>query len=246
MLITSLDNKKIKLYASLHDSKQRNNNKLFLVEGMHLVYEAYKCGLLEDILLLDGDCLEFSYSKEITYVTYDILKKVSSLTNPSNVIGVVKFMDKKIDSGNILILDNIQDPGNLGTIIRSACAFNIKNIILSTNSVDLYNDKVLRATQGMFFNTNVLYGDLVSIIKDLKKNGYTILGTDVKSGVDVRDINYSNYALVMGNEGHGVSTEVKSLCDKNLYISMNKNCESLNVGVATSILMYELNRGHYE
>ena len=181
------------------------------------------------------------------FVTSNILKKLSALTNPSKVIGVCKINENKEIRGNhLLILDNIGDPGNIGTIIRSSNAFNVDTIILSTNSVDIYNDKVLRSTQGMLFKMNIVYYDLVTLIPKLKEMGYDILGTDVNNGVDVRNIKTNKYALIMGNEGHGVSENIKALCDKNLYISMNKNCESLNVAVATSILLYELNRSNHE
>lgn len=247
MLITSVDNSRIKKYVSLKNRKERNNEKLFLVEGMHLCIEASKAGILEDVLLLKDNKLEFNYDKEITYVTENVLKKISNLTNYPNVIGVCKLIDNKEIKGNrLLILDDISDPGNLGTIIRSANAFNIDTIIMSLNSVDIYNDKVLRASQGMIFKMNIVYDDLVGIINKLKKEDYLILGTDVIDGKDVRSIKCNKFALIMGNEGKGVSKEVKSLCDKNLYIKMNKNCESLNVGVATSILLYELNRSNYE
>lgn len=247
MLITSLENKKIKKYNELKNVKNRYQEKMFLVEGMHLCIEAYKNNLLVDILLLDGEELEFSYDKEITYVTENILKKLSSLTTYSKVIGVCKMIsNEKIDGNHILLLDNISDPGNIGTIIRSSKAFNVDTIILSPNSVDIYNDKVLRSTQGMLFNMNILYDELENVIPKLKEKSYIILGTDVNNGVDVRSIKPSKYALVMGNEGYGVRKEIKAMCDKNLYIKMNKDCESLNVGVATSILLYELERGRYE
>ena len=246
MLITSIDNKKIKKYSLLKTSKGRREEGLFLIEGMHLCYEAFKNNLLVDILVLENTDISFNYG-EITYVTENVLKKLSSLSTPSTVIGICKTLDNKEIVGNrILILDDIQDPGNLGTIIRSSQAFDVDTIILSTNSVDIYNEKVIRSTQGMIFNMNIIYGNLLDIIPTLHDNGYLILGTDVNDGMDVRDVNTSKYALIMGNEGNGVHEEIKSLCDKNLYINMNSNCESLNVAVATSILLYELNRGSYE
>ena len=247
MLITSVDNKMIKKYASLKTSKGRKEEGLFLVEGAHMCYEANKSGLLARLIVLENTEISFSYSGEITYVTPNVLKKVSSLSNPTNVIGVCKIIDNKEIIGNhILILDDIQDPGNIGTIIRSSKAFNVDTIILSTNSVDIYNDKVLRSTQGMIFNMNIVYGDLMEIIPSLRDNGYNILGTNVNNGEDARNIKDSKYALIMGNEGNGVSEEIQSLCDKNLYIKMNSECESLNVAVATSILLYELDRSNYE
>ncbi len=247
MVITSVDNKKIKKYVLLKDSKERKKEKLFLVEGMHLCMEANKYGLLDDLLLLNGSQLEFSYDKEITYVTENVMKKISNLTNYPNVIGVCKMVNNSSIQGNrLLLLDNIADPGNLGTIIRSASAFNIDTIILSTNSVDIYNDKVIRSTQGMIFKMNIVYKKLEDVISNLHEHGYLILGTNVNDGVDVRNIKTSKYALIMGNEGHGVRKEIQDMCDKNLNIKMNENCESLNVAVATSILLYELDRGFYE
>ena len=241
MLITSLDNKKIKKYLKLKNKKCRDFEKLFLIEGNHLVEEAIKSNLLVDLLVLEGE--EFNYSKEITYVSLNIMKKLSNMESIPSVIGVVKFLEpKEITSDKILILDDIQDPGNLGTIIRSSLAFNVSDIILSLNSVDLYNDKVIRSTQGMLFKVNIIRSDLKDIILNLKKDGYTILGTDVNDGVDVKELDISRFALIMGNEGQGVSPEIKKMCDKNLYIKMNNQVESLNVGVATSILLYELNR----
>lgn len=247
MLITSVDNKKIKRYLSLKTGKGRYNEGLFLVEGMHLCYEAFKNNLLVDLLVLVGNNASFNYDGEITYISDNVMKKLSSLTTPTNVIGVCKIEENKEIIGNrILLLDEIADPGNIGTIIRSSKAFNVDTIILSTNSVDIYNEKVIRSTQGMLFNMNILYTDLEEVIPKLRDNGYMILGTDVNNGIDVRDISVIKYALVMGNEGRGVSENIKSMCDKNLYIKMNDACESLNVAVATSILLYELDRGFHE
>lgn len=247
MLITSVDNKKIKRYLSLKDIKGRKKERLFLVEGMHMCYEAFKNNLLIDLIVLENTDISFNYEREITYVTENIMKRLSNLSTPNNIIGVCKMIDNNEIIGNhILILDEIQDPGNIGTIIRSSKAFNVDTIILSTNSVDIYNDKVLRSTQGMVFNMNIIYADLLEVIPKLQENGYVILGTDVNDGVDVRGVNPNKYALVMGNEGRGVREKIKNICDKNLYIKMNSECESLNVGVATSILLYELNRGYHE
>lgn len=247
MLITSVDNKKIKKYVSLKNSKDRKKEGLFLIEGVHMCYEAFKNNLLVDLLVLENNEISFNYQGEITYITSNVMKKLSTLSNPNTVIGICKIIEsKEIVGEHILILDDVSDPGNIGTIIRSANAFNIDTIILSNNSIDIYNDKVLRSTQGMIFTTNIIYGDLFEIIPKLRDNGYVILGTNVSDGCDVRSIKVSKYALVMGNEGKGVHKEIQEMCDKNLYIKMNSSCESLNVAVATSILLYELDRSSYE
>ena len=240
MLITSLENKKIKFINSLKNSKKRRELGFFIVEGMHLVHEAYKNNKLEEIILLEGSELEFSCPIEPTFVTFEVMKKITSLNTPSSVIGICKINNENTIKGNhILILDGVQDPGNLGTIIRSCSAFDVDTLILSNDTVDIYNEKVIRSTQGMIFQLNFIVGDLKEIINSLKKDNYKILGTDVLNGVSVRNYKVDKYALIMGNEGNGVSEEIKKLCEQNIHIKMNPLCESLNVGVATSIILYE-------
>ena len=173
------------------------------------------------------------------------MKYLSELNTPNEIMGICYKKKEENISGNILILDNIQDPGNLGTIIRSSLAFNVDTIVTSLDTVDLYNPKVLRSTQGMIFHLNIVNMDLTEAITKLKKEEYPIYGTKVEYGSDVSPLpkkDRRKYALVMGNEGNGISSEVSALCDKFLYIDMNDKVESLNVAVATSILLYELNK----
>ncbi len=241
MLITSLENNKIKKYLKLKQKKYRDNFGLFLIEGEHLVEEAFKSNCLFDLLVLE----EYDYKIDFLYtnVSINIMKKLSNMDSYPKVVGICKINEESIIKGDkVLLLDDISDPGNLGTIIRSSVAFNVTDIVLSRNTVDLYNDKVIRSTEGMLFNINIVKKDLLEVINELKEKKYLILGTNVRDGVDVRDIKTSKYALIMGNEGRGVKKEIQDMCDKNIYIKMNNKCESLNVGVATSIILYELNR----
>ncbi len=244
MLITSLDNDRIKSYIKLKDRKYRKKTKTFIVEGMHLVLEAYKSGNLIELILEKDEVLPIDVPT--IYVTNEIINKISSLDNPSKVMGLCKMNDNKEVTGNkILLLDGVQDPGNLGTIIRSSLAFNVDTIVTSLDTVDLYNPKVLRSTQGMIFHLNIVNMDLTEAITKLKKEEYPIYGTKVEYGSGVSTLpkkDRRKYALVMGNEGNGISSEVSALCDKFLYIDMNDKVESLNVAVATSILLYELNK----
>ncbi|MBQ1496489.1 MAG: RNA methyltransferase [Bacilli bacterium] len=240
-MIESVDNSKIKELRKLKDKKYRDSEKLFLVEGEHLVLEAYKANVLKKIVLCNYD---MDLDVEKIEVSQKVMATLSELPSKVSVIGVCEIKSNELDlNSNILILDGVQDPGNLGTIIRSSVAFNFKNIILSNNSVDLYNIKVLRASQGMNFHLNIVRCELTNKIKELKDNGYTIYGTDVINGIDVKSVkNDKKYAIIMGNEGNGISKEVKELVDKNVYIKMNDKCESLNVGVSASIILYELNK----
>lgn len=238
MVITSVNNSKIKEIKKLKNSKYSKEQKLFLIEGEHLVKEAFKLNLLKLTISLD----DVSYNVPNLIVNKSVLESLSSINSTPNIIGVCKYIDENKPLGNrILILDNIQDPGNLGTIIRSSVAFNFTSVVLSLDTVSKYNNKVIRSTQGMLFNTNVISCDIKELIKKLKDEDYMIYATDVVGGVNVKDIKKpSKFAIVMGNEGSGVSSDIKALADCNLYIKMNKDCESLNVAVASSILMYEM------
>lgn len=142
------------------------------------------------------------------------------------------------------MVDDVQDPGNLGTIIRSAVAFNIDTVILSKNTVDLYNPKLLGQHKECF-SYKCYQKDLLEVMKYLDDIDVPVYGTLVEHGEDVRTLNEKDkkkFALIVGNEGNGVHKEISDKCDKNLYIKMNSDVESLNVGVATSILLYELGR----
>lgn len=239
-VITSLNNEHVKEINKLKEKKYRDLTGSFLIEGEHLVYEAIKGNLVKELIILDGEDF-YSDSVPITFVSREVMKKLSSMESYPNVIGVCYKKKEKDINGNVLILDDIQDPGNLGTIIRSAVAFNIDTIVLSPMTVDLYNAKVIRSTQGMLFHINIIVRDLEVIINKLKEDNYRIYGTKVDGGCDVRNIeNISKYALIIGNEGRGMSGEVSRLCDEHLYIKMNDMVESLNAAVATSILLYEL------
>ena len=240
MLYSSKDNKKIKYIKKLNDKKYRDEFNEFIIEGEHLVQEAYKCGLLKEIVLLEG----FSIDINVSYieVTDSIMKYISNLDTPCNILGICKKKNDKLTGNRLLLLDDIQDPGNMGTIIRSCVAFNMDTIVLNKGCVDIYNPKVLRATQGMIFNVNIITEDLYEFIKNIKGE-YKILGTDVNNGKSLKDIEkVEKFAIIMGNEGKGVKSNLLDLCDEYIHINMNENCESLNVAVATSIILYELNR----
>ena len=238
MLITSVNNDKIKELVKLKDKKYRDKVNSFFIEGIDLCNIAYEKGLLREIYILDGANNIYD-GVPYTYVSHDVMKKISDLGSVSDYYGVCS---KKVeeDIGNrILILDDIQDPGNLGTIIRSAVAFNFDTIVVSYGTVDLYNPKVVRSTKGMLFNVNILVRDIVSFIKEL--DNYTIYGSDVIDGVNIKDeIMSSKLAIVIGNEGKGISDRVRECCNRFIYIGMNNDCESLNAGVAASIIMYEV------
>ena len=233
MKITSIHNDNVKYWVSLKNKKIRDKERKFIVEGDHLIEEARKNNLIEYIISCVDENADF-------YVTKEIMEKISDQKSISYNAAVVKFIPEDSVNGNVIILDNLQDPGNLGTIIRSSVAFNIDTIIISDTSVDLYNPKVVRSTEGMIFNLNIIRRNLEGIIPVLKNLGYKIVGTDVNEGIDVRNISKENVAIIIGNEGNGMSENVKEMCDEFINIKINKSCESLNAGVAASIIMYEV------
>ena len=241
MIYTSLENAKVKDLKKLRSKKYRDRENLFLVEGEHLVLEAYKAGALKTLIIEDG--VDFAMEIDTMVVSHQVLAYLSELDTPQPVMGVCTKLSTKEIKGNVIVLDNIQDPGNLGTIIRSAVAFHIDTLLLSKDTVDPYNEKVVRASQGLLFHTNILIGELKESLEKLKEKGYCILGTKVTNGKDIKRVEKkSSFAIIMGNEGKGMSAELEPYCDDFVYIFMNEKCESLNVGVAASILMYELDK----
>lgn len=238
MIYTSINTPKIKELSKLKIKKQRDKLGLFLVEGAHLVKEAYESGYLKELLLLENS--EFKLDVLTNYVTENVLKYLTDVETPAGIIGVCEIKQMNLHGNKLLLLDGIQDPGNLGTIIRSSVAFNVDTIIINDKCADPYSNKVVRASQGMLFKTNIVKEDLNKFIKEIKGK-IPIYGTKVTNGKNVKNLEkISKFAIIMGNEGQGVSQELLDLCDEYLYIPMNKKCESLNVGVATSIILYEL------
>lgn len=237
-MINSVSNEKIKKYSKLLQKKYRDESNLYLVSTDHLVREAIKERNVVDIFLLEN---KENYYGNVTIVTETVMRKLTNLKTLPNIVAVVKKKEERAINGNVILLDGVQDPGNVGTIIRSAVAFNVDTIVFGNGTVDVYNEKVLRASEGMVNNINIIKKDLVDVILELKVNGYEIIGTKVDGGTDIKNIKSKKFALLVGNEGNGVSKELLDLCDVFAYIKMNDSCESLNVGVATSIIIHELN-----
>lgn len=236
-MYSSTNNDFIKSIKKLNEKKYRDNTNTFLVEGEHLVHEAIKNNLVKYVIVRDN--YDFNYDNKII-VTDKVLKYISNLNTPSGIMAVCNKPESSELGSRIIVLDNIQDPGNLGTIIRSSVAFNFDTIVISNDSVDVYNSKVIRATQGMLFNVNTIVTDIKEFLTSIKDD-YKIIGTDVTNGKSVSDFkNLKKFAIIVGNEGQGISLDTKKLCSDFVYIPMNQDCESLNVGVAASIIMYEL------
>ena len=248
--ITSTSNETIKYFISLNDKKTRMNAKRFIVEGYHLVNEASKTNLLEAIISTDEKELKKINNVKRYLVNDAIINKIATTKNPQNILGIVKMLDHNItnlvpiikeNKTKLIMLDDVNDPGNLGTIIRTAAGLGYDGIIMSPNTVDLYNEKVIRSTQGVMFKIPIIKANLQEVIKLLKKEKVFCIGTALTKAEDVKHITKKDkFAICLGNEAKGISKEVLDNMDENVKIAMNNDVESLNVSIAAGIIMYEM------
>ena len=242
MLITSKDNNRVKEIRKLLNKKYSMEKGLFVIEGENLVSEAIKNNLLCELFVLEGFGCEYDF--KFDYVTMDVMKSISDLKSTPRLLGVCKFNNNKNIGKKIVILDNIQDPGNAGTIIRNSVAFDIDTIIFSNDSVSPFNEKVLRSTGGMIFNINIIVSDIENIIKEIKNRNIKLIGTSLHTNNSLENVEVlDSYAVIFGNEGNGVRDNILNLCDELVKINMKPSCESLNVGVSSGIVLYYLYRG---
>ena len=238
-MIESLENKNIKNIKKLRDKKYRDKENKFVVEIPNVIKEALNNNLLIELYVKENTSFDIDFP--VTYIKESIFNKIKTI-GTTNVIGIIKKEENdKLIGTKYILLDSIWDPGNLGTIIISALAFNIDTLVLGDNCVDLYNDKVIRATEGAIFKQKIIKMNLEECINKLKTKNINIYTTNVNNGINVEEIEKDNFAIIMGNEGRGVDPKINALVDNAIYIKTN-NVESLNVGVATSIIMYELNK----
>lgn len=241
--INSLTNPKIIELCNLQKKQERFLRQLFLVEGHHLIAEAQQHGYLEYILTTStNDFVKYQTTGYL--VNSKIINKLSTTVNSQEIIGVCKMLETTncLDKyQKIVILDNINDPGNLGTIIRTCAALGVEAIIMSLETVDIYNDKVIRATQGALFKIPLIKMSLEEAIKELQKQEIMILATSLEAKKELADLSvYENFAIIFGNEANGIRKEILTLADETFILPMQNGVESLNVGVACGIIVYNL------
>lgn len=237
--ITSKQNSKIKYCLKLHQQSFRSKEEKFLVEGEHLLEMALQNNaVLEVYFTKKRDDLPEKVQK--SFVTEEILKKIAFSKNPQGVVAVCKMQEEKpISSDKVLLLDDISDPGNLGTIFRTALAFGYKDILLTKNCCSPYNEKAIQASQGAIFLVSL--HDKFDLSK-LQNDGYQIVSTEIKGSVDLDSFKPNQkHILVLGNESNGVSKEILSISDARVRIEI-KEIESLNVGVAAGIVMHDFSK----
>jgi TrmH family RNA methyltransferase len=254
MLITSKDNEFIKHLKKLKDKKYREESGEFIIEGTKMIEEAInENAKIKHIIVCDDCKTQSSFSKEFlyeiakyncVYVTEKIFATITDVMNPQGILAVIDKASKNeeidYDANLFLILDNIQDPGNMGTILRTADSINLKQIIVKKGTADCFNPKVVRSTMGAIFRVKVLeFENLEKVIKDLKKKKIKVYATDLATDKSVYDVEYKKAAIVIGNEANGVSKEVLELADQKIKIPMLGKTESLNAAVATGVILYE-------
>lgn len=255
MTITSKDNETIKHIKKLKEKKYRDEYKEFIVEGLKMIEEAlFEKVKIKSIIICD-DCknqgtipsnLMYEIAKlNCIYVSEKVFVSITDVVNPQGIMAILEKPENNEEQinykeNNFLILDNIQDPGNMGTILRTADSLNLKQIIVSKGSADIYNPKVVRSTMGAIFRVKVVeVEDLTKTIKEMKKHKIKVYATDLETDKSIYSVDYTKTAIIIGNEANGVSEKVLNEATDKIKIPMIGKTESLNAAVATSIILYE-------
>jgi len=251
MVITSKDNEIVKHIRKLREKKEREEAGEFIVEGIKMLEEAVREKARIKMIVVSEELNQnpipqdvlYKVAKEkLIYVSESVFKTLTDVNSPQGILAIIeKNQTKEIDFSQdlFLILDNIQDPGNMGTILRTADSVNLKQVIVPKGNADCYNPKVVRSTMGAIFRVSVIeVEDLSKSIKEMKKHKIQILVTALETKDSIYDVDYKRSAIVIGNEGNGVSKEVLELADKKIKIPMPGKTESLNAAVATGIILY--------
>lgn len=252
--ISSKDNEFIKHIKKLKDKKYRDQSNEYVIEGIKLVEEAInENAKIKQIVI----CEECTKTQEISkklmyeiasfdciYVTENVFNNITEVKNPQGILAVIerKNTENEINYNEdiIVALDGIQDPGNLGTILRTVDSIGLKQILVSKETADVYNSKVVRSTMGAIFRVKVIEcEDLEKTLKQIKKHKYEIVVTSLRTNESIYDIEYNKKVIVIGNEANGVSKEIQEMADKKVKIPMLGKTESLNASVATGIVLYE-------
>lgn len=256
-VISSKDNEIIKNIRKLKEKKYRDLENSYIIEGIKLIKEAIvekakikqivMCENYTDNEEIDKETLYEIAKYNLIYVTEKVFNLITDVKTPQGIIAVIEKNNIKntinqIDYSQdiIIALDDIQDPGNLGTILRTVDSANLNQIILSKNSADPYNPKVVRSTMGAIFRINIIeVEDLQETLKEIKKNKFKVMVTALDADNSIYNVDYNKKVIIIGNEANGVSKEIQAMADEKVKIPMLGKTESLNASVATGIMIYE-------
>ncbi len=248
-ILTSSQNDRVKAWRKLSQKKHRDAEKAYWIEGVHLLEEALQSGAdIKEIIAVEGSDLQLAWTKfPVTVVSDSVFKSISQTPSPQGIAAVVGFgeLDYTPQQGHLLLLDAVQDPGNLGTMIRTADAAGFSAVVLGKGCADLYNDKTIRATQGSLYHLPIYKADLAALLPELKAEGYYTWVTDLTESTYFHECEVpQKVALIMGNEGQGVSEALIHAADQAVKIPILGQAESLNVGIAAAVLVYHIALAH--
>ena len=241
-IITSKANSVVKNAKKLHQKKYRKS--AYLIEGWHLFEEAVQAGVtIEKIFALESYKEQLAAFSQTVWVSEEILLDLADTQTPQGIVAVIQKEEvglPDLHQGKFLFLEDVQDPGNVGTMIRTADAAGFTGVIVSDKSADIYSLKTLRSMQGSHFHLPIYRMSLASFVEEAKKSNLPILATTLsRESKDYRELSsLENFVLVMGNEGQGISSVVAESADQLVHIGMKGRAESLNVAVAAGILMF--------
>ena len=243
--ITSLRNPKVAAWKALKDRKGRRESGCFLVEGRKMVEEALASAFdVETVLVQEGMELPDGLTMPVYELPAHVLAAVCDTKTPQGIAAVVRMKEQSALGKHIVVLDGVQDPGNVGTIIRTADAAGLDGVLLSNQCADVFSPKVLRATMGSIFRMNLrTTDDLPGELTKLREKGYSILSSQLDgTPFYEREKVAEQFALIIGNEGNGVSEQVQQTATHRVRLPMRGGAESLNAAIAAAIMMYELMR----
>ncbi len=252
--ITSKDNELIKHIRKLKDKKYRDESNEYVVEGVKLVEEAVKENAkIKQIIVCEDTTRTYEIPTHIMLeiaryecisVSNKIFNIITQVTNPQGIMAIIEknAQDAQIDYTQdiIVVLDDVQDPGNLGTILRTVDSIGLNQIIVSKGTADAFNSKVVRSTMGAIFRIKIIeVENLVQEIKKMKKHHFKLMVTSLQTKNSIYDIDFNKKIIVIGNEANGVSKEIQDMADEKAKIPMLGRTESLNASVAAGVVMYE-------
>ncbi|MCS1351555.1 RNA methyltransferase [Mechercharimyces sp. CAU 1602] len=254
--IGSTHNDKFKRWSKLKTSKGRKKYRALLIEGEHLLQEAMQAGWQVNAVIIDDENekawqqVEVYFNQEDDQLVYalesGLFHQLMETYSPQGIAAEVSFpaeiesIDDDKGVGPLLLLDEIQDPGNMGTLLRTAEAAGVAEVWIGEGTVDLYNSKVVRAAMGSLFRLRTRHVDLYEGISDLQQRGILVVGTALEGAIDCYSASYPDrVAFLFGNEGSGVDPSLQTLCDLKVKIPMQAPVESLNVSVSAAILLYD-------
>lgn len=243
-MITSVQNQQVKQWKKLHQKKYRDKTKSFLVEGIHLVEEAFYSGWnIKTIIVREGmEMPSWAQKLESVHVNDAVCKELAQTETSQGIFAIVDIQEPEdVFQSHTLLLDGVQDPGNVGTMIRTADAAGFQHVVLGKGTVDVYNEKVIRASQGSIFHIAITEQPLPAAIEKLKQQQTTVYATALEEAVPIHQIAPKTpIAIIMGNEGAGISPDILNLADERITIPILGKAESLNVSVAAGIFMYHM------